>query len=430
MNPTDLVAGVDEAGRGPLAGPVAVAAVILDPARPIAGLGDSKALSEARREALGSKRVREQEQQNHVDLVHEVSLLLRRGNFEAAKTKLREGVELLRGQEERLRTEPILCVADELQGHEDRLEQTRRTGYCGFDTRTFPQLDAATRGLRDFVLLRGGAGSGMSALALQIGMDIAATNREACFLMVSLDINRWQVLSRIKCRQARMDWDTLVFGSQKVAGQGRDAWFTREECEALDTAERKLTSVGRRVHVLDRQNFPELTVSSLLEQVGELKSRARAQRAFIVVDHLDLWPADPKTVLVQTEEEARRARLASLKTFREANPDDTLMVIDNSLHDAPGIVPETHHGAVSGGPTPDLTLSLYELSQGERASLMRHLMGEEAEAGQDDSDETGIIYEKLVVSAGREAVRHNEVFLGFNFRTFYFEEVPLTIRPA
>lgn len=46
------IAGVDEAGRGPLAGPVAVAAVILDPARPIAGLGDSKALSEAKREAL------------------------------------------------------------------------------------------------------------------------------------------------------------------------------------------------------------------------------------------------------------------------------------------------------------------------------------------------------------------------------------------
>ena len=46
------VCGVDEAGRGPLAGPVAVAAVILDPHRPIQGLGDSKKLSEARREAL------------------------------------------------------------------------------------------------------------------------------------------------------------------------------------------------------------------------------------------------------------------------------------------------------------------------------------------------------------------------------------------
>ncbi|MCI1710098.1 MAG: ribonuclease HII [Chiayiivirga sp.] len=49
---THSPAGVDEAGRGPLAGPLLVAAVILDPDRPIAGLGDSKALSEARREAL------------------------------------------------------------------------------------------------------------------------------------------------------------------------------------------------------------------------------------------------------------------------------------------------------------------------------------------------------------------------------------------
>jgi len=46
------VAGVDEAGRGPLAGPVVVAAVILDPSRPIAGLDDSKKLSEKKREAL------------------------------------------------------------------------------------------------------------------------------------------------------------------------------------------------------------------------------------------------------------------------------------------------------------------------------------------------------------------------------------------
>ncbi len=47
-----LTAGVDEAGRGPLAGPLAVAAVILDPVRPIAGLNDSKQLSAAKREAL------------------------------------------------------------------------------------------------------------------------------------------------------------------------------------------------------------------------------------------------------------------------------------------------------------------------------------------------------------------------------------------
>ena len=47
-----LVAGVDEAGRGPLAGPVVAAAVILDDLNPIAGLADSKALTAAKRERL------------------------------------------------------------------------------------------------------------------------------------------------------------------------------------------------------------------------------------------------------------------------------------------------------------------------------------------------------------------------------------------
>jgi ribonuclease HII len=47
-----LVAGVDEVGRGPLAGPVVTAAVILDPDNPIEGLADSKKLTEKRREQL------------------------------------------------------------------------------------------------------------------------------------------------------------------------------------------------------------------------------------------------------------------------------------------------------------------------------------------------------------------------------------------
>jgi len=50
-----LIAGVDEAGRGPLAGPVYAAAVILDPDHPIEGLNDSKKLSPARRDRLAEQ---------------------------------------------------------------------------------------------------------------------------------------------------------------------------------------------------------------------------------------------------------------------------------------------------------------------------------------------------------------------------------------
>lgn len=52
MDIVEIICGIDEAGRGPLAGPVVAAAVILDPKRPIEGLNDSKQLSEKRRDAL------------------------------------------------------------------------------------------------------------------------------------------------------------------------------------------------------------------------------------------------------------------------------------------------------------------------------------------------------------------------------------------
>lgn len=55
MKPPRLLAGIDEAGRGPLAGPVYAAAVILDPKRRIRGLTDSKLLSREAREAFAVK---------------------------------------------------------------------------------------------------------------------------------------------------------------------------------------------------------------------------------------------------------------------------------------------------------------------------------------------------------------------------------------
>lgn len=58
MKPLVLIAGIDEAGRGPLAGPVVAAAVILDPGRRIRGLADSKLLLPERREELAI-RIRE-----------------------------------------------------------------------------------------------------------------------------------------------------------------------------------------------------------------------------------------------------------------------------------------------------------------------------------------------------------------------------------
>lgn len=55
LNSVDFLAGVDEVGRGPLAGAVVAAAVILDPEKPISGLNDSKKITQKKRELLSSE---------------------------------------------------------------------------------------------------------------------------------------------------------------------------------------------------------------------------------------------------------------------------------------------------------------------------------------------------------------------------------------
>lgn len=90
MNESALIAGVDEAGRGPLAGPLVVAAVILDPSRPIVGIGDSKALTERRRETLFPL-IREQALAFHICVV-EVALIDEINIFQATMHGMRESV--------------------------------------------------------------------------------------------------------------------------------------------------------------------------------------------------------------------------------------------------------------------------------------------------------------------------------------------------
>ncbi|MCW8848325.1 MAG: ribonuclease HII [Sedimenticola sp.] len=88
MSSIHLIAGVDEVGRGPLAGPVVAAAVILNPAKPISGLADSKKLSEKRREQLALE-IREKaicwalgraevEEIDHLNILHASMLAMQR----------------------------------------------------------------------------------------------------------------------------------------------------------------------------------------------------------------------------------------------------------------------------------------------------------------------------------------------------------------
>ena len=102
-----LIAGVDEVGRGPLAGPVVAAAVMLDPANPIEGLADSKAISAKRREALNIE-IRQKAlcwaiARAEVDEIDELNIL------HASMLAMKRAVELLSIQPEHAQIDGNRC---------------------------------------------------------------------------------------------------------------------------------------------------------------------------------------------------------------------------------------------------------------------------------------------------------------------------------
>lgn len=108
------IAGIDEAGRGPLAGPVVAAAVILDPDRPIYGVNDSKKLSEAARARL-KLQIEEKAVSIGVGIVS-VEIIDTINILQATKLAMRKAVE-------KLSTVPELLLIDAVHLEEIAIEQ-------------------------------------------------------------------------------------------------------------------------------------------------------------------------------------------------------------------------------------------------------------------------------------------------------------------
>jgi ribonuclease HII len=120
-----LIAGVDEVGRGPLAGPVVAAAVILDPVRPINGLADSKKLSEKKRHHLAEQIIDRAHAWSlgraEVEEIDQINIL------QASLLAMRRAVEGLEIQPHRAlvdgnRLPELPCPAEAVVGGDDSIE--------------------------------------------------------------------------------------------------------------------------------------------------------------------------------------------------------------------------------------------------------------------------------------------------------------------
>jgi len=401
-------------------------------------------LEERRRQADRNKEQKALEEQAraHERLLEEYRENLAEMGAEAALHHLHEEIDRLRRGGLRRKVEEVLHVAEELRHHEERLEKWRGREYIGLPQKTLPDLDEATLGLRGLMVLAAAPNVGKTALSVQLGTDIVVHNPDACFVFLSLEMTRWDILSRIKCRLAEMDWKTLVFGSQR--SRGEVGFYTAEELGRLQNAERKLQDIGDRIVILDEKNFPqdEATVEKLVREVQAVKARTGAARAFVLVDYLQVFPIpEHEARNIRTDLDADKWRIGAMRDLRDYLEDDAVMVISEARKPS-GNAGEKWGGALAdvmgaarGAYTPDMVFLFSpftdeELSEefdlwketGKGDSRKKALDKEAVQKKRDSLQEAGLSLNKLIIAKGRDGVTRKEIPLSFWFRRSAFIE--------
>lgn len=379
-------------------------------------------LEDRRREA---DRTREQKALEEEARAHENLLEEYRGNLaemgpEAALRRLHDEIDRLRRGGLRLKAEEVLHVAAELQGHAEYLETFKGQKYIGLPQKTLSALDEATLGLRGLMLLAAEPNAGKTVLAVQLGTDIVVHNEDACFVFLSLEMTRYEILTRIKSRLAGIHWNKLVFGES----------LTQEECGKLQTAERQLRELGDRIVILDGKNFPQATVEKLVREVRALKERSNATRSFVLVDYLQVFPIpEHEGKFHRTDLDADKWRIGAMKDLRDYLEGDAVMVISEarkpSKDDPWAGNLAAVMGAARGTYTPDMVFLLTPFTDAEIQTTFS-LPDKEASVQNKRKaleDEEGRSLVKLTIAKGRDGVkRGKEIPLSFWFMKSDMEE--------
>ena len=149
-------------------------------------------------------------------------------------------------------------------------------------------MDNLTSGIRGNILLAAAPNVGKTALTIQISLDILKHNPEACVVYLSLEMPKHSILSRIRCHLAEMDWDTLVFGSDK--NQRTETFFTKEDLEKLEKSDNCLKDLGNRFCIITEKECSEISVGTVIKIIEDLKKKTNCSRVFVVLDYLQVWP--------------------------------------------------------------------------------------------------------------------------------------------
>jgi hypothetical protein len=314
-------------------------------------------------------------------------------------------------------SEKPLCLAEELTGHLSRLSAGRSGKPLGLTLSALPKLGQAIGGLRGLMVLAAAPNLGKTALAVQMGLDAVQSDPDACFLFLSLEMQRQEIINRLLCNLACMDWSRLVLGP------GEDG-FSAEEQETLEKARGQLAELGKRIMILDAANFPEPTVEGALAWLAELKAVSGCARALILVDYLQVFPL-PQEVRQErgiiSDLDVDRWRIGAMKELRDLSGEAVLVISEMDKPAGKESWPLRLSGITGSARsiyTPDMVFLMQALSEEECAN---ELGGNPSEA-RATLRRLGIAFNHLMIAKGRDGVTRGTLDITFFYRQARFAQ--------
>jgi hypothetical protein len=314
--------------------------------------------------------------------------------------------------------ETPLTLADELPGHLKRISVARSgISRIGLGLNSMPKLEQATGGLRGLMLLAAAPNVGKTSLAVQLGLDAVQSDPNTCFLFLSLEMPRAEIITRLLCNMARIEWSRLVL---EAGMEG----ISEDKEDALEEAQEVLTGLGERIMILDATNFPEPTVEGALAWLAELKSMSGCNRALILVDYLQVFPLPPDVRQergLTSDLDVDRWRIGAMKQLRDVSGDAVLVISEVNkpregklwAHSIEDIT-----GSARGIYTPDMVFLLQALNEEESAL---ELGGNPHEA-RATLRRLGMTFNRFIIAKGRDGVTRGSFELTFFYRQARFAQ--------
>lgn len=324
-------------------------------------------------------------------------------------------------------------LRDEWPEYKTRLQAYRGREFLGLRT-GLAQLDNKTLGLRGLILLGAMPNVGKTALVIYLGVNVVRNNPDACFLFISLEMDRNSLFTRIYCNLAEMDWGTLVRGDKNLRVTG-GTFFNPEQQTRLQSADDWITQNGHRIRVLDRQTFSGgISAASILREMNALKAQSGAVRAFVVIDYLQMIPI-PDSVRLNSELDSGKYQLrvaqdilAGMRQGESSLMGDAVIAISETRKPATG---RRHWGedlsdlmgSARLGYGADAVLLYRRIIEDDQLADVYESAGRSTSPMAEQLENDGIAPIMLSLAKGRDGMSLGEWPLEYHFNRSIFREI-------